>query len=43
MKIQKEELKDPEEEERLFHFQMWVKGSLLQFIFDSWSLKNLIL
>ena len=26
-KIQKEELEDPEEEERLFHSQMWVKGS----------------
>jgi hypothetical protein len=29
MKIQKEEPKDPEEEERLFHSQMWVKGTLL--------------
>ena len=26
-KIQKEEPEDPEEEERLFHSQMWVKGS----------------
>ena len=26
-KIQKEEMEDPEEEERLFHSQMWVKGS----------------
>jgi hypothetical protein len=42
MKIQKEEPKDPEEEERLFHSQMWVKGSLLQFIVDSGSQKNLI-
>ena len=29
MKIQKEELEDPEEEEHLFDSQMWVKGSLL--------------
>ena len=28
-KIQKEEPEDPEEEECLFHSQMWVKGSLL--------------
>ena len=41
-KIQKEELEDPEEEEHLFHSQMWVKGSLLQFIVDSGSQKNLI-
>jgi len=40
-KIQKEELEDLEEEERLFHSQMWVKGSLLQFIVDSESRKNL--
>ena len=26
-KVQKEEPEDPEEEERLFHSQMWVKGS----------------
>eukprot|EP00253_Pinus_taeda_P001830 PITA_01830 len=41
-KIQKEEPKDPEEEERLFHSQMWVKGSPLQFIIDSGSQENLI-
>eukprot|EP00253_Pinus_taeda_P012214 PITA_12214 len=41
-KIQKNEPEDPEEEERLFHSQMWVKGSLLQFIVDSGSQKNLI-
>eukprot|EP00253_Pinus_taeda_P027104 PITA_27104 len=41
-KIQKNELEDPEEEEHLFHSQMWVKGSSLQFIVDSWSQKNLI-
>ena len=34
-KIQKEEPEDSEEEERLFHSQMWVKGSPLQFIVDS--------
>jgi len=28
-KIQKEELEDPEEEECLFHSQLWVKVSLL--------------
>ena len=36
-KIQKDEPKDPEEAERLFHSQMWVKGSLLQFIVNSGS------
>jgi hypothetical protein len=34
-KIQNEEPGDPEEEEHLFHSQMWVKGSPLQFIVDS--------
>ena len=42
-KIQKEEPEDSEEEESLFHSQMWVKGSPLQFIVDSGSQKNLIL
>ena len=28
-KIQKEELEDSEEEERIFHSRMWVKGSTL--------------
>eukprot|EP00253_Pinus_taeda_P006764 PITA_06764 len=41
-KIQKNEPKYPEEGERLFHSQMWVKGSPLQFIVDSGSQKNLI-
>ena len=41
-KIQKNELEDLEEGERLFHSQMWVKGSPLQFIVDSGSQKNLI-
>ena len=41
-KIQKEKLKDLEEEERFFHSQMWVKGSSLQFIVDSGTQKNLI-
>jgi hypothetical protein len=40
--IHKEEPKDPEEEECLFHSQMWVNGSPLQFIVDSGSEKNLI-
>ena len=42
-KIQREGPEDPEEWERLFESQMWVKGSLLQFIVDSGSQKNLIL
>jgi hypothetical protein len=41
-KIQKEEAKDLEEEEHMFHSHMWVKGSLLQFIIDSGNQKNLI-
>lgn len=41
-KMQKNEPEDPEEEDRLFHSQMWVKGSPLQFIVDSGSQKNLI-
>ena len=41
-KIQKEEPEDSEEEERLFHSQMWIKGFPLQFIVDSGSQKNLI-
>ena len=42
MEILKEEPEDLEEEEHLFHSQMWVKGSPLQFIVDSGSQKNLI-
>jgi hypothetical protein len=42
MKIQKKEPEDPEEVKRLFHSQMWVKGSSLQFIVDNESQKNLI-
>ena len=38
-KIQRE---DPEEGECLFHSQMWMKGSPLQFLVDSKSQKNLI-
>jgi len=41
-KIQKNEPEDLEEKEFLFHSQMWVKGSPLQFIVDSGSQKNLI-
>lgn len=33
---------DPKKGEWLFHYQMWVKGSTLQFIVDSESQKNLI-
>jgi hypothetical protein len=40
--IQLEETTDPEEGESLFHSQMWVKGTLLHFIVDSGSQKNLI-
>eukprot|EP00253_Pinus_taeda_P003213 PITA_03213 len=42
MKIQKEEPKDLEEEECLFHSQMWVKDSPLQFIVNSGSQKKFI-
>ena len=41
-KIHKNDTDDPEEGERFFHSQMWVKGSSLQFIVDSGSQKNLI-
>ena len=41
-KIHKNEPEDLEKGERLFHSQMWVKGSPLQFIVDSGSQKNLI-
>jgi hypothetical protein len=41
-KIQPGEPDKPEEGERLFHSQMWVKGTLLHFIVDSSSQKNLI-
>jgi hypothetical protein len=35
--IQAEEPTDPEEGERLFHSQMWMKGTSLHFIVDSGS------
>ena len=41
-KIQNNEPEDLEEGERLFHSQMWVKGSLLQFIIHSGSQTNFI-
>jgi hypothetical protein len=41
-KLQPGELDEPEECERLFHSQMWVKGTSLHFIVDSGSQKNLI-
>jgi hypothetical protein len=40
--IQQEEPTYPKEGERLFHSQMWVKGTPLHFIVDSESQKNLI-
>jgi hypothetical protein len=40
--IQPEEPIDPKEGEHLFHSHMWVKGTLLHFIFDSRRQKNLI-
>ena len=41
-KIHPDEPDGPEEGERLFHSQMWVKGTPLHFIVDSGSQKNLI-
>jgi hypothetical protein len=41
-KLQPDEPDEPEEGEHLFHSQMWVKGTLLHFIIDSGSQKNLI-
>jgi hypothetical protein len=41
-KIHPGEPDEPEEGEHLFHSQMWVKGTLLHFIIDSGSQKNLI-
>jgi hypothetical protein len=41
-KLQPSEPDEPEEGEHLFHSQMWVKGTLLHFIIDSGSQKNLI-
>ena len=40
--IQPVEPEDSEEGERLFHSQMWVKGTPLHFIVDNGSQKNLI-
>eukprot|EP00253_Pinus_taeda_P029926 PITA_29926 len=41
-KIQKNEPEDLEDEERLFHSHMWIKGSPLQFIVDSRNQQKLI-
>jgi hypothetical protein len=41
-KLQPNEPDEPEEGERLFHSEMWVKGTPLHFIIDSDSQKNLI-
>eukprot|EP00253_Pinus_taeda_P021507 PITA_21507 len=40
-KVEENEPEDPKEGERLFHSQMWVKGSPLQFIVDGDSQKSL--
>jgi hypothetical protein len=42
-KLQPTEPDEPEQGEHLFHSHMWVKGTLLHFIVDSGSQKNLIL
>jgi hypothetical protein len=42
-KVDPGELDEQEEGERLFHSQMWVKGTPLHFIVDSGSQNNLIL
>jgi hypothetical protein len=42
-KFQPSKLEEPEEGERLFHSQMWVKGTPLHFIVDSSNQKSLIL
>jgi hypothetical protein len=36
-KVHPREPEEPEEGERLFHSQMWVKGALIRFIFYSGS------
>ena len=41
-KLQREDPEDPEDGEGLFHSQMWVKGSPLQFLVDNESQKHLI-
>jgi hypothetical protein len=41
-KLQPDEPDEPEEGEHIFHSHMWVKGTLLHFIIDSDSQKNLI-
>jgi hypothetical protein len=41
-KLQPGEPDEPKEGERLFHSQMWIKGTTLYFIVDSSSQKNLI-
>jgi hypothetical protein len=41
-KFQPSEPEEPEEGECLFYSHMWVKGTLLHFIFDRGSQKNLI-
>ena len=41
-KIQSKDIEELEEGEHLFHSQMWVKGTPLNFIVDTWIQKKLI-
>jgi hypothetical protein len=41
-KVRPSEPEEPEEGERLFHSQMWVKGALIHFIVNNGNHKNLI-
>ena len=41
-KLQREDPEDLKEGQRLFHSQMWVKGSPLSFLFDGGRKKSLI-
>jgi hypothetical protein len=41
-KVRPREPEEPEEWERLFHLEMWVKGAPIHFIVDNGSQKNLI-
>jgi hypothetical protein len=41
-KVHPSEPKEPKEGECLFHSQMWIKGDLHHFIFDSSSQKKII-
>jgi hypothetical protein len=41
-KVQPGDPEEPEEGEHLFHSEMWVKGTLMHFIVDKISQKNMI-